>query len=138
MAHLPGALMTEVKRRRRTKVQLEAARRRRESSRKNHLATRHHMTPEEYDSLLMHQRGLCYICCRAKGTTRALAVDHNHRIAREDCEHEPEESCAHCWRGLLCSRCNQMLAHARDDWMVFRRAINYLNDPPAQEWMISQ
>ena len=125
--------MAEVKRRRRTRKQLEAARRRRESSRKHHLAVRHHMTPEQYDELLEFQDGLCYICRRAKGIRRALSVDHDHRIAREDCSHPEDESCSHCWRGLLCATCNKMLGHARDDWMVFRLAINYLNGPPAQQ-----
>jgi hypothetical protein len=122
------------KRQRRTKAQLEQARRRREATRKRNLKVRHNMTPEQYDELLAFQNGLCYICRRAKGTTRALSVDHDHAIAREICTHEHDKSCINCWRGLPCATCNKMLGHARDDVMFFVRAILYLLWPPARRW----
>ena len=127
--------MTQPKRRRRTKAQMEQARRRREAARKYFLKTRHRMTPEQYDELLAFQGGVCYICRRAKGITRALQVDHDHALARRVCDHEHDESCENCWRGLLCSRCNSMLAHAHDDTQVFARAIEYLQLPPAICWL---
>jgi hypothetical protein len=34
-------------------------------------------------------------------------------------------------RGLLCGPCNGMLAHARDDPEMFRRAMRYLSQWPA-------
>jgi hypothetical protein len=111
---------------------MEQARRRREANRKRNLKVRHGMTPEQYDALLAFQEGLCFLCRRAKGTTKSLAVDHDHAIAREECEHEPDLSCINCWRGLCCSRCNAILAHARDDIAFFRRAIEYLSSPPAR------
>jgi hypothetical protein len=128
-------MATQPKRRRRTKAQIEQARRRREASRRHHLKTIHRMTLEQYNELLAFQDGLCFICRRAKGITRALTVDHDHAVARECCYHPHEESCPFCWRGLLCARCNNMLGHARDDLTVFARAVAYLTSPPAQRWL---
>ena len=117
---------------------MEQARRRRAAGRKHFLKTRHRMTPEQYDELLAFQQGVCYICRRAKGITKALSVDHNHFIAREKCDHPHDESCFECWRGLLCSRCNAMLAHLRDDPDAFQRAMTYLLYPPAHAWRLTQ
>lgn len=91
------------------------------------------MTPEQYASLKAFQEGLCYICRRASGATRELAVDHNHRIEYHG--HDSKESCLECWRGLLCGPCNRMLAHARDDPLLFCRSAAYLQNPPAQQWL---
>jgi hypothetical protein len=129
---------TAPKRRRRTKAQLELARRRREAGRKANLKTRHHMTPEQYDLILAFQGGVCYICRRANGKTRALSVDHDHKKAREQCEHPHDESCRNCWRGLLCRTCNAVLGHLRDAIEALRRAIHYLKYPPAQEALIAE
>jgi len=117
---------------------MEQARRRREAARKQNLRTRHHMTPEQHDSLLAFQGGRCYICRRATGKTRALAVDHDHAKARALCEHPEDQSCETCWRGLLCQPCNRLLAHVRDAAAALRRAIRYLKFPPAQEWLMGQ
>ena len=117
---------------------MEQARRRREAARKRNLSVRHQMTPEQYDSLLDFQGVLCPICLRATGKSRALAVDHDHAVARKSCTHEHDTSCENCWRGLLCSRCNNMLAHARDDVTVFFAAIDYLKRPPAHRWRLEQ
>jgi hypothetical protein len=119
---------------RRTKAEMVKARARARSARIQNLRVRHNMTLDQYFDLLAFQDGLCYICRRAKGVTRALAVDHDHGIAKVACAHENNESCINCWRGLLCSKCNSMVAHARDDVMVFWRAIDYLQHPPARRW----
>jgi Recombination endonuclease VII len=126
--------MPEVKRRRRTRKQIEAARRRRDTSRAYHLKTRHRMTLEQYDAILEAQGGTCFMCPRT-GKTRALSVDHDHEIARTQCDHPHEESCPRCWRGLLCSTCNKTLGHARDNTGFFYLGIAYLTDPPAQRWL---
>lgn len=119
-------------RKRRTKAEMERARRRSETSRRHHLKVAHNMTLEQYDKILWRQDGTCQICQRAKGLGRKLSVDHDHKIAREQCEHEHDKSCPRCWRGLLCSRCNAMLGHLRDDPEAFERAASYLQWPPAQ------
>lgn len=114
---------------------MEKARRRREAARKRNLRIRHHMTVEQYDELLAFQGGHCYLC-PARGVARKLAVDHDHAVARQLCNHPHEESCERCWRGLLCSRCNDMLAHVRDDAGTLIRAKLYLKDPPAQRLLL--
>jgi len=72
----------------------------------------------EYDQIKAAQGGKCFICQRATGAARALAVDHDHATGFV--------------RGLLCGVCNKMLGHSRDDIEFFERAIDYLNNPPAQ------
>lgn len=71
-----------------------------------------------YDRLYLAQGGRCYICRRATGKTRRLAVDHDHKTGKV--------------RGLLCKSCNTMLGHARDDPAMFYRAADYLELPPAE------
>lgn len=123
-------------RKRRTKAEIERAKKKASSARKHHLKTKHRMTQEEYDDLKTFQEGLCYICRRGKGIRRNLAIDHWHdKEGHGLTPHPDKESCVLCWRGLLCALCNDMLAHARDDVMVFARAIDYLQKPPAQRWL---
>ena len=73
----------------------------------------------EYARLYTYQGGKCYICLRATGKARRLAVDHDHATGYV--------------RGLLCKPCNSMLAHVRDDPEMFRRGIAYLYSPPAHD-----
>lgn len=120
--------------RRRTKAELDLARRKALAARKHYLRTHHHMTLEQYAELLAFQGGLCYMCRRANGRTKALAVEHDHAIARVACNHPEEQSCINCWRGLACGPCNGTLAHARDDQMFFERCIDFLRHPPARRW----
>lgn len=70
----------------------------------------------DYEALYLFQGGRCYICARATGATRRLAVDHDHATGAV--------------RGLLCRPCNSMLGHARDSSAFFRRALAYLSSPP--------
>lgn len=72
----------------------------------------------DYARLLAYQAGRCWICRRATGATKRLAVDHDHKTEKV--------------RGLLCGPCNQLLGHVRDDPEVLIRAAQYLLHPPAQ------
>jgi hypothetical protein len=92
------------------------------------------MTLEQYDAIKAFQGGYC-MCGRANGATKALAVDHDHKIAKEQCDHPEKESCQRCWRGLCCFNCNRTMAHARDEVAYFERVIAYLVYPPAQAWL---
>jgi hypothetical protein len=71
----------------------------------------------DYGKLKAFQNGTCAICQRATGATKKLAVDHDHETGYI--------------RGLLCGPCNGMLGQARDDVEFFRRAVEYLIEPPA-------
>jgi len=93
------------------------------------------VTPAQYRALYLAQLGRCYICQKAAGKHpddpkggggRRLGVDHNHLIG----------SNIHAVRGLLCTgdtdakTCNRLIA--RYDHAALRRAVRYLEDPPAQ------
>lgn len=75
------------------------------------------LEPGEYQKILTFQGGKCWICRRATGATKRLAVDHDHKTDKV--------------RGILCGPCNQLLGHVRDDPEVLIRAAQYLLDPPA-------
>jgi hypothetical protein len=86
------------------------------------------LTPEKYDALYAAQGGRCFICQRATGTGKVrLSVDHDHSCCPDS------KSCGACVRGLLCRPCNRdVLGHLRDEVAAFKRAIDYLSDPPAK------
>lgn len=75
------------------------------------------ITSEQYEALYEAQGGCCFICQRATGKTRRLAVDHDHKTGYV--------------RGLLCKPCNSVLAHFRDDAAAAGRVVSYLFYPPA-------
>lgn len=74
------------------------------------------LEPGEYDRLYEFQGGRCALCRRARGMAKKLAVDHDHATGAP--------------RGLLCSVCNRLLGHARDQIGFFRRCIVYLYTTP--------
>jgi hypothetical protein len=69
------------------------------------------LTVDQYTALLESQGGRCAICRRID-PGRALSVDHDHQSGRV--------------RGLLCSSCNVLLGHAREDPTTLVAAITYL------------
>jgi hypothetical protein len=81
------------------------------------ILARYGMTSEEYDQLKAHQGGVCYICRKATGATKALPVEHDHATG--------------VWRGLACSPCNWLLAKLGDDPVQFERIAEALRNPPA-------
>lgn len=85
-------------------------------ARDRHYQKTYGITLQDYEDTLAFQGNVCYICQRATGATKALALDHSHVTG------EP--------RGVLCGPDNQMLGQARDDPEFFRRAIEYLENPP--------
>lgn len=90
------------------------------------------ITPEEYDRLLAFQGGRCALCRRATGTSKRLAVDHDHR-----CCIGPT-SCGRCVRGLVCGPCNDVLAHFRDSLEAGYRLAAYLERSPMQRMQLDE
>jgi hypothetical protein len=84
--------------------------------RDQYLRRTYNLTEAEYEKMLDHQGGRCYICQKPPKNVR-LAVDHDHFTGQV--------------RGLLCWQCNSLLAKARDDDLVLGRASIYLVSPPA-------
>jgi len=102
-------------------------RERKDRAHRKRVEAQYNLPPGGYDALYEAQGGRCYICTRANGSTRRLAVDHDHACCPAG------GSCGKCVRGLLCKPCNRALGHARDDAEFFERAARYLRTPPARE-----
>lgn len=78
----------------------------------------------DYAAIYEAQGGKCYICQRATGKTKHLAVDHNHATGEV--------------RGLLCGPCNRgVIGHLRDDTDALHRAVTYLREQPAQAVLLA-
>jgi Recombination endonuclease VII len=67
---------------------------------------------EEYGAMFARQGGVCAICRKAPARGKVLFVDHCHVTGRV--------------RGLLCGKCNSVLAFGNDDPDILRAAIAYL------------
>lgn len=81
------------------------------------------ITGDEYEQLLAAQDGKCFICQRPPLSKR-LAVDHDHDLGNT----------REAVRGLLCRRCNhRLLGSAHDATTILKRAITYLENPPARK-----
>lgn len=79
------------------------------------------ITPEMYRKLKEFQRNRCWGCRRATGAGKRLATDHNHRSKEV--------------RMLLCSTCNQIVGHFRDDPIaLIRLGLALINPPSRQAW----
>ncbi len=85
------------------------------------------MTLEEYDTMLSDQNGVCAICLEPEtyvdvrfGTIRPLVVDHCHKTNKI--------------RGLLCNSCNVGLGQVQDNVELILKAIEYLKNPPFDNW----
>lgn len=76
------------------------------------------ITPEQCDTLLAHQGGVCAICKRASPDGRRLHIDHDHA--------------AKTVRGLLCHDCNRGIGMFRDDARLLQVAAEYITNPPAR------
>lgn len=71
----------------------------------------------EWSEVLAYQAHRCAICERSFTRSRPACVDHRHASGRV--------------RGALCSFCNEALGVYHDNAEWFRRAAEYLTDPPA-------
>lgn len=84
--------------------------------RKKNLKRWYNITLSEYDILLQLQNGTCAICSGKQIPTLTnrgvLVVDHNHNNGKI--------------RGLLCIRCNHGLGQFKDNPILLKNAITYL------------
>lgn len=103
--------------------------RRKAIAHQRHVEKTYGITAEEYAALVEGQGGLCFVCRRSRGLSRRLAVDHDHL---KGCGHDPKTGCRRCIRALLCQQCNTIVV-GRYSTESLMRAIEVLNDPPAQK-----
>ncbi len=75
------------------------------------------LSPEDYDRISAYQNRVCAICGRSPKQGKRLAVDHCHKTG--------------LIRGALCWLCNRLLGQFRDDPERLKKAVRYLEDPPA-------
>lgn len=94
------------------------------------------ITGDEYEALFEAQGRCCFVCQRAKGIRRRLAVDHLHDAPCVS-EHTGtrQVACRKCVRGLLCKTCNYVVL-GRYSPEALHRAINYMHFPPAQQVLL--
>jgi len=86
---------------------------RKEENRENWLKSNFGINLEEYNNMLEKQNHCCDICGLHKSSfIRHLAVDHCHTTNKI--------------RGLLCVNCNLAIGNFKDDIIVLKKAINYL------------
>lgn len=92
------------------------------------------ITSAEYWAIYASQGGRCYVCQKASGKAKRLAVDHQHD--KPGCDHPPDVGCPNCIRCLACGPCNERLL-GRYDVGALARAITVLTNPPAQAVLFS-
>lgn len=74
------------------------------------------ITAEEYNQMLIGQKGECKICHSKTPNSKQYQnfnVDHDHETGKI--------------RGLLCTSCNRMLGFAHDNIEILNSAIQYLS-----------
>lgn len=77
--------------------------------RRSAIKTKYGITVEEYDYMLVSQEGRCAICKEK----RKLVLDHNH-VTKQN-------------RKFVCTPCNLMIGHAKDQPHILLAAVDYLN-----------
>lgn len=90
-----------------------------ERAHEQHVQRTYGITPEMYRTLKKFQRNRCWGCRRATGAGKRLPTDHNHRSGEV--------------RMLLCSTCNLVVGHFRDDPVALIRLGLALISPPSRE-----
>jgi hypothetical protein len=107
------------------------ARRKQQRDRAHELRTKanYGLTSEQYWAIYEAQGRRCFICQKATGQRKRLAVDHDHD--REGCRHKPDVGCRACVRALLCGPCNQVIGRLGVE--ALERAVVVLTKAPAQD-----
>ncbi len=86
--------------------------RQRKQARARHVERTYDITAEDNHELFLFQGGRCWLCRKATGATKSLAVDHDHQTNEV--------------RGRLCGPCNQFIGKLGDDPDAARRLVSYL------------
>lgn len=87
----------------------------------SHIKRTYGLSQEDYDALVVFQRGRCYVCGQVP-RKRRLAVDHDHETG--------------VVRGLLCANdefgCNMSLRRLLGDIAAARRLLDYVEKSPLE------
>lgn len=90
-----------------------------EQARKSKFKREYDITPEQYEAMVLEQKGVCFLCGKQDtrtiwGKTPRLSVDHCHACG--------------VVRRLLCFDCNQGIGLFKEDTELLRRVIVYLEE----------
>lgn len=85
-----------------------------EEIRRRNLWAEFKITVEDWDSLFQSQGKKCAICGTKEKTGNGFCTDHCHKSGKI--------------RGILCTCCNTVLGHARDNPEILIKAVWYLQD----------
>lgn len=98
---------------------------RRKRARARHVERTYKISADDNAALYVYQGGKCWICQKATGAVKQLAVDHDH---------------ADDWpRGRLCGECNQFIGQRLgDDPKAARRLLEYLSGDTPYRRMLAQ
>lgn len=83
-----------------------------ENNKDRYLLRVYGITEKEFEDKISHQSGRCAICSSIFTSTKHTHIDHNHTTGKV--------------RGLLCSRCNHLLGHAKESLQTLQNAVEYL------------
>lgn len=87
------------------------------SQRRRNYKIKYGITVDRYNEILQIQNGCCAICRTSKSSgphgSQRLAIDHCHDTGKV--------------RGLLCNNCNRAVGLFKDDPIVLKSAIEYLD-----------
>jgi hypothetical protein len=86
--------------------------RQRKQKRARQIERTYDITEADNHELFLFQGGRCWLCRKATGATKSLAVDHDHATNEV--------------RGRLCGPCNQFIGKLGDDPEAARRLVAYL------------
>jgi hypothetical protein len=101
-----------------------------------YLKSHYNLTVEQYDSMVLAQRGLCACCgnperrLNADGAVTRLCVDHDHRCC------PGKRSCGSCVRALLCASCNLtvgMIEQVNGLWEPFANYLDQFGRGPLED-----
>ena len=73
---------------------------------------------DQYDKMFQEQNGVCAICGKKETSinqygVKRLAVDHDHKTGKI--------------RGLLCFKCNVIIGHLGEDWVLTKKITEYIH-----------
>jgi hypothetical protein len=95
-----------------------------ERSHERYVGQEYGLEPGDYGLILEAQGGRCAVKgCRANGTTKLLAVEHDHKLGNT----------REAVRGLVCGMHNEWIGRAGDDPEVFESIAEFLRNPPAHK-----
>lgn len=75
------------------------------------MKSHYNLTVEQYEDMLVRQRGVCAVCSGVNPSGKRLCVDHDHRTGMV--------------RALLCGRCNSALGQMRDSPELIEQLLLY-------------